>query len=260
MNTSLRRARASALGRPARLTAAAAAFAALAGCDASDYDQSRVEGELGRGDFNYECISPADVACEYRCTLFTCQASATNERASVFPSRVAVGGLFALTYVHEGADASSRYRVVPASPSWVDTPAGANPSVASAAETFVAKRAGQLAFLARNQAGQVADLLHVEFVPLDHLEVNDFGAVTAAVKLSPGESINLQAYPQGVDGRSLGGALSYAWSSSDEAVAAVAVGSASDRVKIEAKAEGTATVRVAVGEVTREVSIEVGAP
>jgi hypothetical protein len=257
MNTSLHDARASAPGRAGRLVAAAATLVALAGCNASDFDQSLVEGELGRGDFKYECVSPADVACEFRCTLFDCEASATNERASVFPTRVAVGSLFALTYVHAGEAASSRYRVVPASPSWVDSAAGSNPSPGSAAETFVARRAGQLAFLARNQSGRVADLLHVGFAPLDHLEVNDFGAVTATAKLSPGDDINLQVYPQGQDGRVLGGSLSYAWASSDEAIASVTVGSASDRIKVEAKAAGTATVRVSVGEISREVAIVV---
>lgn len=258
MNTSLHDTRPGARGRAGRLFAAAATFVALAGCNASDFDQSRVEGDLGRGDFKYECVSPADVACEFRCTLFDCEASATNERASVFPTRVAVGSLFALTYDHHNNEAaSSRYRVVPASPSWVDTAAGANPSPGSAAETFVARRTGQLAFLARNQSGHVADFLHVEFAPLDHLEVNDFGAVTATAKLSPGEDIVLQAYPQGQDGRVLGGSLSYAWASSDEAIASVKVGSASDRIKIEAKAAGTATVRVSVGEISREITIVV---
>jgi hypothetical protein len=257
MNTSLHDARASAPGRAGRLVAAAATLVALAGCD-GNFDPSRVEGELGRGDFKYECVSPTDVACQPLCTtIFNCHAPSTNEQALAFPSRIAVGGLFSLSYVHEGGAASSRYRVTPASPSWVDTAAGASPSVGSADETFVAKRVGQLAFLARNEAGHVADLLHVEFVPLHHLEVNDFGAVTTTIHLEPGGAVVLHAFPQGVDGRLLGGALSYAWSSSDEAVALLAVDSASGQVNVEAKAAGTATVRVSVGEISREVAIVV---
>ncbi|HEU4534836.1 MAG TPA: Ig-like domain-containing protein [Polyangiaceae bacterium] len=258
MKPSSQRASAKAFGRAGALVAAIGAAAALGGCDPDDFDRSLSEGELAKGDFKYACVSPADVACEYRCTFFTCEASATNEQASLFPENIAVGALFALSYEYDGtASGGSRYRVQPASPAWVDE-AGAGAGGES--KTFVARRAGQLAFLARDQGGRVIDLLHVAFVPLHHLEVNDFGAAAVSVPLEPGDSYSLQVYPQGVDGRQLGGALTYAWTSSDEAVALVAQGSASDRVKIEAKAPGTATVRVAVGEVTREVSFQVGAP
>lgn len=263
MNLSLQRTRARALGRAGALAAAFGAAVALGGCklEAADFDHSLEGGELAKGDFKYGCVSPADVACEYRCTLFTCEASATNEQASIFPANIAVGALFSLSYEYDGTSTSgSRYGVQPASPSWVEEGGAPGPSNDAGAKTFLARRAGPLAFLARDQGGRVIDLLHVEFAPLHHLEVNDFGATKVSVPLAPGTSYALQVYPQGADGRQLGGALTYAWASSDDAIALVAQGSASDRVKVEAKAPGEATVRVAVGDVTREVSFLVGDP
>src|SRR5262245_14572784 len=68
-----------------------AGLLALGGCfdscgDGSSYDPQPGPGELGNGDFHYNCISDDDPAC------------VGGAGVANFPARVAVGGQFALTY------------------------------------------------------------------------------------------------------------------------------------------------------------------
>ena len=205
---------------------------AAAGCDFG------TEGELGRGDFVYTCADgPDDPEC----------ASVGDEQG--IPWAIAVGSEFSLRYQ---ADSSLSCSVRPASHKHAVNGAGG----------FAVSLAGPTGFLATDFGDRVYDLIHVAAYPVATLALrcDDWMGLASAcgpsIELEVGETATIEAEPIGATGDLLGGALPYAWESSDASIASPSQGSGRI-VEIQALAPGEVQLAVTAGGVTAQIPVVV---
>ena len=212
----------------------AAAFA-LCGClEDDDYEETRMDGDLGRGTFVYGCYNASDTSCEGGST--------------VLPRALAVGSRFDV-------------RLAIAS--------GPQPSVISPVTdvvrrvdgAFQVEGAGEFALLAVNSNREVIDLKHLRAEGVDEIRVQRGRDLPSSrLELAPKESAELLALPFGADGVKLGGALEYDWSSSDEQLLRIESLPGLNRVRVRAgSGAGKVQLRVAVAGARHDVSVQVGA-
>jgi hypothetical protein len=134
---------------------------------------------------------------------------------------------------------------------------------------FIIRKPGRHAFLARSPKGIVADFTHIDaFAPFE-LEVWRAEQRVVSVDLLAGELSDLAVVAVDDLGLGLAGALSYTWTSSDESILTVepagSFGAGSgvelndDEVTIAAIAEGSATLTVARGELSKAIEVTVTA-
>lgn len=197
--------------------AALCVLPAVLGCD--DDDAGALPGEIGNNHFFYGCSTIDDAHC--------------RDELTSFPDKIAVGGSFDL---HAKDDNGSRLSARPASPV----------IVTSSGEEFRFRRAGFSAFLAFD-FGEFVDFAHIEAVDVTDIEVLDsFGSSQTELVLKSGKRTTVTAVPLDELGDTLAGSLVYRWASEDEEIVAVeAVGTT---VQVTALAEGTAQLRVSLGE------------
>jgi hypothetical protein len=207
----------------------------LCGCE-TDLQGDKAPGELGGGAFRYDCFGTTDLAC-------------SNGEVS-FPQAVAVGARFSIAYEPEAGPVP---RVV----------AGSSASLASLPGGFEMKRAGYAALLALNAEREGVDLRHVRGAHVAQLQVSaDAGVGLSQLRLQAGESHVLRAIPLDRFGVKLGGALSYRWWSSDEAVLQLQSTEDSNRALVVAGEAGQALLSVQVGKQAAfelEVTVEAAA-
>lgn len=215
--------------------AAALAAALTVGCSAG------TGGELSNGAFGYVCTTNTDVTCQ---NTFTPQ---------FIPNAVAVGGQFNLEYSGDNPETQDgiefQVRVVPASPSMVETVNGAGFRITSP---------GEVAFLGRGANGVVADFVHVHAAVVDRIGMISAGQDVTSVEVDASFDVSITANPIDKDGQTLGGGLSYAWSSSDETIVSVASSSLDNHATITGNAAGNAMVSVTAGDATTEIAVTVG--
>jgi hypothetical protein len=229
-------------------------------------DGGGTAGELGEGSFTYECeLIPADPVCADKSEIDELQITSDLGTSGELPFAVAVGGRFDLSYFGDvTTDDLTRLQlhIVPAKTEHVNDKGG-----------FSIDAPGRYAFLARDaEEGVVAD-----FVYLDAAEATDlkFWSAkqtldpTAAVDLVIGEAdFNVAVTPVDADGRTLAGALSYQWSSSDEMVLVLdGPGSSGEPtggveineigVRAVAVGEGTVTITITAGTLSAEINVNV---
>jgi hypothetical protein len=195
-------------------------------------------GELGNGTFDYYCAGVTDPVC-------TGGAPATN-----FPDCLMVGGEFEMGYTAHDLDELTDWGyefvyVRPASSAWF----GGN-------DTLTALRVGNAAFIAYAD-DNVIDLLHVDIVAPDGITLRDpeTGELTERFEIEVGQTATIEAYASSSTCGQAGGAVPAVVTSADTSIA-----TASDitGVQITGQAEGTTTLTVQMGDVTRELEIIVG--
>jgi hypothetical protein len=212
----------------------AAAFA-LVGCLEDDgYEETRMDGDLGRGTFVYGCYNASDTSCD--------------DGNTALPRALAVGSRFDVR---------------------LSIASGPQPSVISPVTevvrrvdgAFQVEGAGEFVLLAVNSNREVIDFKHLRSERVDEIRVQRGRDLpSATLQVDPRQSVELLALPFGAGGVKLGGALDYDWSSSDEQLLRVESLPGLNRVRVRAgNRPGRVLLRVAVAGVTHEVSVRVGA-
>jgi hypothetical protein len=209
---------------------------ALSGCLHEDdgYDDSRTRGDLGAGDFAYGCFNDTDITC------------ANSDHG--LPRAIAVGGRFDLRFVIKS---------------------GAQPTVIAPASDFVraveggfqVRGSGEFALLAVNGNREVVDIKHLRGAEIEEVRVQEDGSdlPSTTLHLDRRQSARLIAVPYGSRGVELGGALSYAWSSSDDTLVSIETLSALNRVRVRAgNRSGKGALQIDVAGKTFTVNVEIG--
>jgi hypothetical protein len=217
--------------------AVAALVAALtAGCSAG------TGGELSNGSFAYVCTTSTDVHCQD--SIFP---------SNLLPNAVAVGGQFNITYTGETPVTEDgvefQVRVVPASPSMVESVNGAGFRITSP---------GEVAFLGRGANGVVSDFVHVHASVVDRIGMISSGQDVTTVEVDASFDVSITANPIDKDGQTLGGGLDYSWTSSNDAIVSVASSGLDNHATITGNAAGTAMVSVTAGDATADIAVTVG--
>ena len=207
---------------------------ALVGCwDEDDYEETRMDGDLGRGTFVYGCYNASDTSCD--------------DGNTALPRALAVGSRFDVR---------------------LSIASGPQPSVISPVTdvvrrvegAFQVESAGEFALLAVNSNREVIDLKHLRAENVDQIRVQRGRDLpSATLELDPKQSADLLALPFGSGGVKLGGALEYDWSSSDEQLLRIESLPGLNRVRVRAgSGAGKVALRVAVAGAMHEVSVQVG--
>lgn len=217
--------------------AVAAVVAALTvGCSAG------TGGELSNGSFAYVCTTNTDVHC---------QGSAFP--SNLLPNAVAVGSQFNMTYTGETPRTEDgiefQVRVVPVSPSMVESVNGSGFRIVSP---------GEAAFLGRGANGVVADFIHVHAAVVDRIGMISSNEDVTSVDVDASAEVSVTANPIDEDGQTLGGGLSYTWTSTDDSVASVTSSGLDNHATITGNTAGTAMISVTSGDAAATVSVTVG--
>jgi len=123
---------------------------------------------------------------------------------------------------------------------------------------FVAKQPGASAVLITTDDGSVVDFVHVWVSPVTKISLarRDGDRIGGAIGLAVGEDVTLQP-TLWFGAQQLSGDGDAQWTVSAEGVVSVLRDGSSDRRRLRARAPGTATVTVALGDVTTTVDLEV---
>lgn len=199
-----------------------------------DYDDARARGDLGAGDFAYGCLNETDLTCD--------------ESDYGLPHAIAVGGRFDFSF---------------------KTKSGPQPTVIAPASDFVrsieggfqVRAPGVFALLAVNGNREVVDLKHLRGAEIEEIRVQEDGSDLPSTKLSLArrQALRVLAIPYGIRGVQLGGALSYSWTSGDDALVSIETSSTLNRVRLRAgNKSGKTELSIDVGGKTFSVAVEVG--
>jgi uncharacterized membrane protein YgcG len=196
-------------------------------------------GELGNGTFEYSCGGANDPVCELG--LFN----------QVFPACIVVGGAFELDYTLRDISDRDDDELT----SFLHVTAVSDILVSGGSGSFRAEREGRVALLAIDN-DKVVDLIHLRVVALDAMDVQPIvaGDPVDDLRLAQGDVARFRVFPHNSECTSSGGAVEFEASSSDGVV--VQAG-ADDVLELRAHAPGHATVTVRMGELTREIDVEV---
>jgi len=222
------------------LAAAASLATATAGCLVG------TSGDLHQGAFAYDCSQRTDVACD----------GLLGDTTTV-PPRIAVGAPFTLQYAEDqafGAVVDGSVVLVPAAPSILQAVVGglrfAKPGTSAALGM---------------RGSEVADFIHLHGEAVDHVVVEtELGAPVTQVDLPANGSKAIVASPADAAGLALAGAMTYAWSSSDESVVTIEAtddlfGTAgANHATLRAQQPGAATVTVTVTGGSLDIPVTVG--
>lgn len=210
-----------------------AAALALVGCfDDDDYEDTRSRGDLGKGTFVYGCYNETDTSCD--------------DGGTDLPRAIAVGSRFDMRF-----SISSGVQPTVISP--------ATDLVRRAGEAFEVRAPGQFPLLAVNANREVIDIKHLRAADVEQIRVQRSRELPAAsLRLAPRESATLLALPYDHGGVKLGGALTYEWSSSNEALLSVESLPELNRVRVRAgRSEGKATLLVRLPDAMYEVTVQI---
>src|SRR5688572_22006484 len=123
---------------------------------------------------------------------------------------------------------------------------------------LVGKRPGTSAVLITTDDGSVVDFMHVWVSPITKITVarRDGERVDGSIGLAVGEDITLvPALWSGA--QRLAGEGNVTWTSSNERAVSVLHDGAPDRRRIRARAPGTSTITIALGDATATIALEV---
>lgn len=202
-------------------------------------------GELGTGGFNYACTGWGDPVCEGRYGDGAWNGEPTG---ITMPVAIAVGGRFGVVFESDDARDFDPRTVTAASPDVLET----------RTVGFQALAPGWVALLARDAAGDVVDLTHVQIVEPARLAV-----LGVPPTMTLGQSADAEGQVRDRDGVVLAGALDYDWEVDNSGVLRVVAADSDpdsiydDAVQIEAVAEGSATLTVTAGGLTESFEVTV---
>jgi hypothetical protein len=217
---------------------------ALAACpDGETTPNPSGSGELGVGTFTYRCRSEGD---------FTCPIGQTS---AAFPTAFVLGGRFGLDYAWK-SETDHINEPLPALQS------AAPERLDLTDQTFTAVKSGFAAILAVTGNSEIVDLIHAHVRPIDDLRLVDAAFLPSTpafleIKVPLAGSAFVQLVPLDLNDTPLSGALEVAWSLDDEAIAAIAVGQGTGRVRVDGLVAGTATLTAVVGDVVTTVPLVV---
>ena len=222
--------------RATRRRRVALAVLALASCTSSATG-AKATGELGNGTFDYFCTGASDPVCE------------GGAPATDFPDCLLLGGRFEMGYTAYDLDELHGwgYEFVYVKP--------ASESFFGGLDGLTALRLGTSAFVAYAD-DNVIDILHVTTVAPDGIILKGAESTDPVdlVEVEVGSAVSIQAFGSSTACAQVGGAVPVTVESSDSAVARAGT---DDGVQISGEAEGTATITVHLGELSREVQVVV---
>jgi hypothetical protein len=217
--------------------------AALGACNGSS-STAKTVGELGNGEFIYECVNPNDGACE--------PAVEDGELTeAVFPECVLLGGQFEMSYdLHDGdaLDDDDDFETF----IYVES---ASQSYFAGNGRYRADRVGRAAMLAR-EGEQVLDIIHLDIVAAEGIEVKDVlgREPTGPVEVVRGRTVALDVFPVRFGCVPLGGGGPVTAASREPLVATAEGG---DRVLITGEALGTTRVTVGMAGFEQDIDVVV---
>jgi hypothetical protein len=179
-------------------------------------------GTFGNGNFSYVCINSQDPSCPN-----------SSGFEQPFPSAIAFGGRFSVTYTPSEPTSYPNVDIEPVSSDFFE----------SDGEVFGALRVGTPSFVALTQDGTVLDFTSVTVEPIAAIQVSD--TTPALGPYAVGTTRTYGATAQGSLGQTLAGDVPYSWTSSDPSVVAVQTPddqAASSRVNVLLQHGGTATL------------------
>jgi hypothetical protein len=210
------------------------ALLGLVGCASTCGDSTQSSsaiGELGNGDFIYTCVGRTDPACGF---------DSFDPSDNHFPECIALGGRFRLTYTLRDASALSSDDISP----FIRVESG-NEDYFSGSDTFVARKVGRSAFLAREEE-HVLDFIHLAVVAATQVRFSgEAGNPTDRVELQMGERKEVRVLPGGATCSMLGGAMAVQATTADPSVATATDG---DTLEVYGAGVGTTTLVVHLGE------------
>ncbi|MEO9232474.1 MAG: Ig-like domain-containing protein [Polyangiaceae bacterium] len=184
------------------------AFLALSSCGSS---ASEVNGNLGNGKFSYVCVNDDDPACASASST----SGSAGMTAPIFPSVIASGAHFKLTYDATQSAEGGNPILKPVAPEYI--------SALSADGSLVALKPGKCALVARSSvSGLVYDFTEITISPISSFTVTDTsGTVPTSIQLPIDGSKRLIAAALGPRNEQLAGGIDYTWTSSDPTIASV---------------------------------------
>jgi hypothetical protein len=124
--------------------------------------------------------------------------------------------------------------------------------------SLVAKQPGTSAVLISTDDGSVVDFVHVWAAPVSALTVarRDGERIAGPIALAVGEDVTLEpALWNGA--QRLAGTADVTWTASDGSPVAILRDGSSDRRRLKARAPGTSTITIALGEAKTTIDLEV---
>jgi hypothetical protein len=215
------------------LSIAAAFTLAVIGCVPS------TEGELGAGQFTYECKDEGyDAACAD---------SVSNQ--SDMPAKVALDAPFEVFFWSGDSTEPGQSIVISASQS----------ILAGQGQGFVFTKPGHAAVIAREPSGTVVDFLHLQGTPVDHLTFFEAGKlVPETLEMQLNDTLVLYVEPMDATESILAGAIELVWSVNGEAVALEADPWDKNVTTLVANEPGSVQVSVTGAGVAATVQVNVG--
>jgi len=215
------------------LSIAAAFTLAVIGCVPS------TEGELGAGQFTYECKDGTyDAACAD---------SLSNQ--SDMPSKVALGAPFEVVFWSGDSTEPGQSVVISASQT----------ILAAQGQGFVFTKPGHAALIAREPSGTVVDFLHLQATPVDHLTFFQAGKlVPDTVEMDVDDTLVLSVEPLDATESILAGAIELVWSVNGDAVLLEADTYDENVATLVANEPGSVQVSVTGAGVAATVQVNVG--
>ncbi len=223
-----------------------AAVAALCASGCSFVDDGGTEGELGNGNFFYDCVGPQDIWC----TQYNPDPNVVAFEEPEVPGSFVVGAAFALDFqVAEPDDSGS-----------LDVDVECAVDGFERDRHFVPTRPGWYAFIAERSDGVVVDVIHVLVSVPTRIDIGA-GGLPLEPALPVEAPTDIAAIPLGTNDEVLFGAFPATWASSDEDIVTVespiAPGTPASGAlaRLVPQATGDAVVTVTVAGVSREIEV-----
>ncbi len=215
-----------------RLVTALIAAIGLSGC--TPFGGS--EGELGHGEFFYQCSLDGDIACDTNKAKLDVEI--TSADGAKLPRAVAVGAPFRLIFQSNQNGNVGNTNPMPASE------ALAPPMLLG----FAIQKPVTVSFLATRSDGKVDDFIDVTAEEVATVNAFHEGLPVTKISLTEDQSWQVGAYARGASTTPLSGALPWDWSTSDPAVVDIGPeprSTTENEISLHAVAPGSATLTIA---------------
>jgi hypothetical protein len=195
------------------------------------------EGQLGHGEFFYQCAGSGDIACDANKGQLDIDIEITSASGSKLPRGIAVGAPFQLSFQgnHDLNVADT-------------TLVSASPTLAPQSDLgFAIEKPVTVSFLAKRSGGRISDFIDITAEEVDTVHAFSAGITVSKLTLSTGEDHLVGAYARGQSGTPLSGSLIWGWSSSDSTVVAIAPdyeSSTANEIIVHAAGPGSATLTI----------------
>jgi hypothetical protein len=190
-------------------------------------------GELGRGNFFYECGGETDPVCD------------DGDSDYPFDRDYAVGARFGMSFKDDNGLSAQLGSSAPE-------------RLEESSQDFVALTEGKVAVIAR-RGDRVIDLLHLVLRPVAgvRLETEDQAFGGEGIELQVGQIVALRATPRDDNDELIVGGLPTSWQSTEPAIADIYGSDNDNRIEVIANEAGETDIVVVMGEVEERVTITV---